>query len=265
MAWFPRFVVAPVYRLAFGPAAASFDPGQERDRRDAATLPRGLVVMADGVGGLELCGTGLAHIVGAAKLPYAVVVVPWGHGIGRWHADLTNVANCRAWAKSVVETVRSFKAAHPDAPVFLVAKSGGSGVVVQALESLEANTIERVIFLAPALSPAYDLTAALRAIRRNLVVFWSPFDIVILGAGTRLFGTIDRVRSVGAGLVGFKPPLHDKRTDIDRDSYEKLHQVRWRPTMAATGYLGGHFGPDSPLFLRKYVVPLLRVDDSPPC
>ena len=28
-------------------------------------------------------------------------------------------------------------------------------------------------------------------------------------------------------------------------------------------YLGGHFGTDSPLFLRKYVVPLLRVERRP--
>ncbi len=27
--------------------------------------------------------------------------------------------------------------------------------------------------------------------------------------------------------------------------------------MMTTGYLGGHVGPDSPAFLRKYVVPLL--------
>jgi hypothetical protein len=28
--------------------------------------------------------------------------------------------------------------------------------------------------------------------------------------------------------------------------------------MAASGYLGGHLGPDSPVFLKNYVVPLLR-------
>jgi hypothetical protein len=31
--------------------------------------------------------------------------------------------------------------------------------------------------------------------------------------------------------------------------------------MASTGYLGGHVGPDSPAFLRKYVVPLLRASE----
>ena len=62
------------------------------------------------------------------------------------------------------------------------------------------------MLLAPALSPGYDLTAALRAVRREIVVFWSPLDLIVLGAGTRLFGTIDRVKTVGAGLVGFRVP-----------------------------------------------------------
>ena len=42
----------------------------------------------------------------------------------------------------------------------MVAKSGGSGVAVKALELLDEETVERVILLAPALSPGYDLTAA---------------------------------------------------------------------------------------------------------
>ena len=37
-----------------------------------------------------------------------------------------------------------------------------------------------------------------------MVVFWSPLDVFVLGLGTRVFGTIDRVRSVSAGLVGFR-------------------------------------------------------------
>ena len=40
------------------------------------------------------------------------------------------------------------------------------------------------------------------SVRREVVVFWSPLDVFILGLGTLIFGTIDRVRTVGAGLVG---------------------------------------------------------------
>ncbi len=136
-------------------------------------------------------------------------------------------------------------------------------MVVKALELLDEQQVERAILLAPALSPAYDLSSALRAVRREMVVFWSPLDVVILGMGTKVFGTVDRVRTAGAGLRGFRVPAPvAKPNDDDRRRYDKLRQIRWQPRMAATGYLGGHFGTDSPLFLRKYVVPLLRVEEA---
>ena len=229
---------------------------------DDAARPGGLVLVADGVGGLDLCGTGLRYVAGAERLPFAIEVVPWGHGFGRWFADLTDVANRDRQATLVAQAVRRFRADEPGEPVFLDGKSGGSGVVVKALEQLGPESVERVVLLAPALSPGYDLTAALRAVRREVVVFWSPLDVVILGAGTRLFGTIDRVRTVGAGMVGFVVPRPDEPDQEKIRQYAKLRQVRWRPGMASAGYFGGHFGPDNPRFLRKYVVPLLRAGDA---
>jgi hypothetical protein len=156
--------------------------------------------------------------------------------------------------------VRRYQAERPLDSIFLVAKSGGAGVVVKALELLDEMQVERAVMLAPALSPAYDLSRALRAVRRELVVFWSPLDVFMLGMGTKLFGTADRVKAAGAGMVGFRVPATGGKPNENNDGrYDKLRQVRWRPRMASSLYLGGHFGPDSPLFLRKYVVPLLRV------
>ena len=225
--------------------------------------PRGLVIVADGVGGLDLCGISLRYVVAAQKLPLAVEFVPWGHGRGRWLADLTNVANRDSHARLLAERVRSFKTERPLDPIFLVAKSGGSGVIVKALELLDEQQVERAVLLAPALSPAYDLSNALRALRREMVVFWSPLDVIILGAGTRVFGTVDRIKTSSAGLVGFRVPVPASPNDNKGQQYDKLRQIRWRPRMAASGYLGGHFGPDNPLFLRRYVVPLLRIAETP--
>jgi pimeloyl-ACP methyl ester carboxylesterase len=216
--------------------------------------------VADGVGGLDLCGTGLRYEIGALKIPYLVKVISWGHGFGRWHADLTNAANRDRRAREIADAILRFRVHHPTAAVFLVGKSGGTGLVVMALEHLPANTVEAAVLLAPALAPQYDLAPALNAVRREMVVFWSPLDVIVLGLGTLIFGTIDRIKSVSAGLIGFRGPNAGEAGRIA--CYRKLRQVRWRIEMATTGYLGGHVGPDSPVFLRKYVIPLLRVGNA---
>lgn len=262
-----------LFRLVLGapPSPESLD----LDRSCAEE--RGLVLVADGVGGLNLCSEGLRHVVPKAGLPLEVRVVPWGHGLFRWHADLTRVPNQVTHARWIRQTVLEHRARFPAAPVFLVGKSGGSGVVTRALELLAASDpdsasassgmtprpITACVLLAPALSPSYDLTRALSAVERELVVFWSPLDVIVLGLGTWLFGTIDRKHSVAAGLVGFQPPKLDSSlapasASADRAlAYARLRQVPWRLSMGTTGYLGGHVGPDSPAFLKKYVVPIL--------
>jgi hypothetical protein len=269
---FSRILVEPLYRLIFGqpiddalpllhdgPPGERLAPDETGNGDGAALRRRGLVLVVGGVGGLDLCGTAIRYVVAAEGLNYAIHVFPWGLGFGRWWADLSNVSNRDVKAALLADTVRRFRDRQPDNPVFLIAKSGGSGVVIKALEQLAEKSVERAILLAPALSPGYDLTAALHAVRREMVVFWSPLDLIISGAGTRVFGTADRVRTVSAGLVGFRIPPVSTVSDhpLDRQ-YAKLRQIRWTPRMAATGYLGGHVGPDSPVFLKKYVVPLLR-------
>ncbi len=232
-------LLSKAFRLLYGePPAGEPGPGS------------GLVIVADGVGGLDLCGMALRHVMESGGGRNVVRLHRWGHGLGRWHRDLTNVANLGAQAQAMAAAVRAWRDEHPGSPAFLVGKSGGTGVVVRALEGLPRDSVEAAVLLAPALSPGYDLTRALEAVRREMVVFWSPLDVFVLGLGTRVFGTIDRVRSISAGLVGF------------RGDRAKLRQVRWRPAMARTGYLGGHVGPDSPAFLRRYVVPLLRAETA---
>ena len=63
----------------------------------------------------------------------------------------------------------------------------------RALESLPAAAVGAG-HPPRALSPTYDLSKALAG-QREMVVFWSPLDLIVLGAGTRIFGTIDRVRT----------------------------------------------------------------------
>ncbi len=216
---------------------------------------QGLLLVVDGVGGFHLCGTALRRVVRQAGLPIEVKIVPWGHGLGRWHSDLTDVKNHIAQAALIVKQVLAYRVEKPGAAVFLLGKSGGAGLVVRALELLPEVSVDAVTLLAPALSPGYDLSKALQAVRQEMVVFYSPLDLLILGAGTRIFGTVDGIKSVSAGLVGFRVP--DQIDSSSQQHYQRLRQVRWNPEMALCGYFGGHFGPDLPQFLRKYVVPVL--------
>ena len=84
-----RLLVEPFYRYDVRSAAGRYAavlilrvPGDLTDddpKRERAE-PRGLVLVADGVGGLDLCGTALRYVLGAEGLPYAFHVFPWGHG-----------------------------------------------------------------------------------------------------------------------------------------------------------------------------------------
>ncbi len=254
-------LIEPIFRMV------RRRPGVDESKvdRDCASQPRGgLVLFANGVGGMNVCATSLRYVIRAGGLRHAFQMIPWGHGWGRWYADLSDVANRDANARSTAEAIRQFQSVQPGDPVFLVGKSGGAGVALKTLELLDDQIVERVILLAPAVSSGYDLTQALRAVRTEMVVFWSPLDVVILGAGTRVFGTIDRVKTVSSGLVGFQIPRIGDSTKTDHPDYARLRQVRWRLEMAASGHFGGHFGPDSPWFLKKYVLPLLRVETSAP-
>jgi hypothetical protein len=227
----------------------------------AVSSPEAIVYVADGIGGFDLCVHGLRRALRRAGLAgHEVRPVHWGHGWGRWYLDLTDVPQQVARAEALATDVRGAIAAHPGVPVYLVGKSGGTAIVARALAGLPPESVERAVFLSSALSPGYDLSAALRALRRDLVAFCSPLDVFFLAAGTGVFKTVDRVRGRSAGLVGFRMP-----PGADPAAYARLRQVRWSPRLIGAAHLGGHLGADNPRFLRRVVVPLLapRPDGAP--
>ena len=114
--------------------------------------------------------------------------------------------------------------------------------------------MERGVFLAPAVSPGYDLTRALRALRRELVVFWSPLDLLVLGAGTRLFGTVDRVKTDAAGRVGFRVPEHPAVAG----QYEKFVQYPYDPDWMRFRNNGEHIGPMMRPFAREVIAAVIQ-------
>ena len=69
------------------------------------------MIVADGVGGIGLCGLALRRVLRTEKWPYQVEIFPWGHGFLRWHADLTNAPNRDTQARLMAERVRNSRRA----------------------------------------------------------------------------------------------------------------------------------------------------------
>ena len=112
MALLRRLLVEPFFRFLYGPPLKDGVPTRPDGPVDeSASDPRceALVITAGGVGGFDLSGTALRYLLAAEGLPYAIHVFPWGHGFGRWFADLTDVPNRDARAAQLVDTVRHFQ------------------------------------------------------------------------------------------------------------------------------------------------------------
>jgi pimeloyl-ACP methyl ester carboxylesterase len=176
-------------------------------------------------------------------------------GLGALLTTQRHTVEAARVAKMITELVR----AHPDARVTISCHSGGAGIIIWALEqSPEDVKVDAVLLLSPALSPNYDLSKALRHVRRKVYSIYSPYDVVVLGVGTRMLGTIDGVKMEAAGKVGFAKPQA-----ADAAQYEKLVQVRYDSRWVKLGNIGDHIGSLARPFARKVLAALLLRDELP--
>ena len=221
-----------------------------------ASPAQAVVFAADGIGNFGATSDSLRQLVGEMGLPLHVEMVEWSHGYGRMLADHVGYSHARAEGRKLAAQILCYQQTQgqgPPLPVYLVAHSGGSAVVLAAAELLPPDSVERIVLLAPSVSAEYDLRPALRSARQGVDVFHSRRDLGYLGLGVATLGTGDRRWSAAAGRVGFRPPASDSGDAL----YLRLHQYPWDPSVAWTGNDGGHFGTHRDRFLRAYVMPLL--------
>jgi pimeloyl-ACP methyl ester carboxylesterase len=230
------------------------------NREDKTPVGKGVVYLIDGVGGFGLAPKVMEQALAEAGVSHEVRTFYWSHGFGRWHADLTDDDNLRRKASELADSIMSHRTCCRGS-VFIVAKSGGTAIALATLAQLPADSVERVVLLSSAVSPDYDLVPALRAVRTELVSFWSPKDKFILGWGTSVFGTADGVMGESAGLIGFRIPA--RAAMADRDQYQKLREVEWNESMRKTYNYGTHIGTSMPMFVRNYVAPLVGGRNQP--
>jgi pimeloyl-ACP methyl ester carboxylesterase len=228
-------------------------PAQDREPPPARP---GVVFMVGGVGGIDILGISAQWSLPRAGVPHEVRDFVWTHGWGQLFKDLQDQRHLLHKAEELAAQVRQIKANEPDRPVYLVGKSGGTGLVLAAAEQLPAGTVERIVLLSAAVSPTYDLRGALRASRGGIVSFYSKYDLFVLGWGTSQFGTVDRVYGPSAGLRRFAVP--PDLSAEDQALYGRLVEVPWNPRMICEGHPGTHFGTSLPAFLGTEVAPWLK-------
>lgn len=220
-----------------------------------AQTPCGLVYVANSSGDFRTTTAALVRAAAEEGTPLCVETFVWTHGFGRYVLDHVDHDNLCAQGRRLAETVLAARQGCPGRPVYLVGHSAGCAVVLYAAELLPPDTFERIILLAPTVSPGYDLRPALTASRQGVDAFVSRRDVFTGGLAMRVVGTADRQWAPAAGQVGFCPVL---TRPGDERLYGKLRQHDWDPCVQWTGNLGLHFGWNRVEYTRAYLLPLLR-------
>lgn len=215
---------------------------------------RAVVFSVDGAGGYHTRSQELREAIQAEGLPIGVEVVQWSHGTGRIIIDHLDYANTRAAGQCLAQQLCAWREVNPWIEIDIVGHSAGCGVVLACTEFLPPASIDHVLLLAPSISSCYDIRPALRSVRKQVDVFHSQRDQVLLFS-TIFLGTTDREWPTRvAGRTGFFPP---PPCFEDVFLYQKLRQHPWERCQRATGNFGGHYGTYEPAFLRAYILPIL--------
>jgi hypothetical protein len=163
---------------------------------------------------------------------------------------LGNYTRNQVQAARIAERLTAVYRADPQRRIILTSHSGGGGLAVWALEkSPDDVKIDTLLLLAPALSPKYDLSKALKHVTGKAYAFTSTLD-PINGWGTKGFGTI--------GNVGFQMPA-----GADLKQYDKLIQFPYNAAWTRLGNDGDHIGTMSRTFGRVILAPLLLTGKLP--
>jgi pimeloyl-ACP methyl ester carboxylesterase len=200
----------------------------------AATQPvepssvEGRMLILPGVGNTRFQLNGFVEAAEQQLPEFDIEVRTWGVRFMTIHnlrAHERNVATAEAIAAEIAE----WRRANPDTPFYLVGYSGGGGMVTLVTAALPDDvSIDRLVLVAPAISPDYPLEReVLPHVREHVVSYASERDLQV-GWGTRTFGTIDRKNTASAGAIGFAAP------------HERLLEYRWSAADLAVGHAGNH-------------------------
>jgi pimeloyl-ACP methyl ester carboxylesterase len=245
---FAFLLICAVATAADGPARR-WDCGSEH-----ALLPQqveGRLLILPGVGNTRFH---LAGFVAAAQtqLPrFEVDVRPWGTPFLTIHNLRAHERNAET-AAAIAAEIAEWRRANPDAPFYLVGYSGGGGMATLVTAALPDDLgIDRLVLVAPAISPGYPLAdKVLPHVHEYVVNYASERDLQV-GWGTRTFGTIDRKNTDSAGAIGFAV------------SHERLLEYHWSDDDEPFGHAGNHLAYLSARWQAAKLLPALDPSVGP--
>lgn len=200
----------------------------------------------------------------AGGIDARVEIYDWT-GTDRGLVALGNVTRHREQSKIVADKItrvaRGEDGAAAPKRIIVTSHSAGTGIAVWALEQLPDDVmIDDLVLIASALSPQYDLSRALKHVRHKAWAFNSELDMLVLGTGCKMFGTVDRVNTDAGGRVGFALPSEPAVAG----QYEKFEQVPYDNDWMRFRNNGEHIGAMSRSFARNVIARVLKGEGLPP-
>lgn len=224
----------------------------------AGNLRKAFVLHVNGIGGHRSIDDALVRGLKLGGVGETADVVDWTTDTP-WLAGLAAFKANQIDAQSLADRIVAFHENSPQTPIVLTAHSAGAGIVTWALEKLpDGVTVDAVVMVAPALSPDYDLSAALAHVAGPMLVLTSSRDRVVLQAGTMQFGTVDRKFVPAMGFAGVTQP-----DAADAAQYAKIVEMPYLPEWKPLGNDGGHMGPMRTRFARDVIAKALIEATSP--
>src|SRR5947209_185274 len=147
-----RLVVGTLTVLGLALAAPATPPARVAVPADGQPKP-GVVFVVCGIGGIDFVAVSSQWALPRAGVLHEVREFRWTHGKGRLLRDLQDTQHCLRKADELAAEVHRIKTQDPERRVYLVGKSGGTGLVLAAAEQLPPQSLERIILLSAAVSP----------------------------------------------------------------------------------------------------------------